>query len=70
MDEDGYITIVDRIKDLIISGGENVYPAEVESALYEHPAVELCAVVGVPDPKWGRSRARRWSCARGRRHGR
>ncbi|QUH02094.1 long-chain fatty acid--CoA ligase [Saccharopolyspora erythraea] len=53
VDEDGYITIVDRIKDLIISGGENVYPAEVESALHEHPAVELCAVVGVPDPKWG-----------------
>ncbi|OJG06079.1 Long-chain-fatty-acid--CoA ligase FadD13 [Pseudonocardia autotrophica] len=52
-DEDGYITVVDRIKDMIISGGENVYPAEVESALYEHPAVELCAVVGAPDTKWG-----------------
>ncbi|MFV2177745.1 long-chain fatty acid--CoA ligase [Actinomadura sp. LOL_016] len=53
VDADGYVTIVDRIKDMIISGGENVYPAEVEAALYEHPAVELCTVVGAPDPKWG-----------------
>ncbi|GHF71085.1 fatty-acyl-CoA synthase [Amycolatopsis bartoniae] len=52
-DEDGFVTVVDRIKDMIISGGENVYPAEVESALYAHPAVELCAVVGTPDPRWG-----------------
>ena len=53
VDEDGYVYIVDRIKDMIISGGENVYPAEVESALYEHPAVGLCAIIGVPDEKWG-----------------
>jgi fatty-acyl-CoA synthase len=53
VDEDGFFTVVDRITDTIISGGENVYPAEVESALYEHPAVELCAVVAAPDPKWG-----------------
>jgi len=53
VDDDGFFTVVDRIKDTIISGGENIYPAEVESALYEHPAVELCAVVAAPDPKWG-----------------
>ncbi|WP_236787670.1 long-chain fatty acid--CoA ligase [Amycolatopsis sp. GM8] len=53
VDTDGFVTVVDRIKDMIISGGENVYPAEVESALYEHPAVELCAVIGAPDAKWG-----------------
>ncbi|MFJ3673519.1 o-succinylbenzoate--CoA ligase [Streptomyces sp. NPDC090106] len=52
-DEDGYITIVDRAKDMIISGGENIYPAEVEKALYEHHAVSDCAVIGVPDEKWG-----------------
>jgi fatty-acyl-CoA synthase len=53
VDADGVVTVVDRIKDMIISGGENVYPAEVEAALYEHPAVELCAVVGAPDARWG-----------------
>ena len=52
-DGDGFVTVVDRIKDMIISGGENVYPAEVESALHEHPAVDACAVIGTPDPKWG-----------------
>lgn len=53
MDEDGYIYIQDRIKDMIISGGENVYPAEVESAICDHPAVAEAAVIGVPDGKWG-----------------
>lgn len=53
VDDDGYVTVVDRIKDVIISGGENIYPAEIESALYEHPAVELCAVVAASDPRWG-----------------
>ena len=53
MDEDGYIYIQDRIKDMIISGGENVYPAEVESAIYGHPAVAEVAVIGVPSEKWG-----------------
>jgi acyl-CoA synthetase (AMP-forming)/AMP-acid ligase II len=53
MDENGYIFIVDRIKDMIISGGENVYSAEVENVLAKHPAVAACAVVGVPDQQWG-----------------
>ncbi|MFE0137197.1 long-chain fatty acid--CoA ligase [Streptomyces sp. NPDC059037] len=52
-DPDGYVTIADRLKDMIISGGENIYPAEVESALLAHPDVVECAVIGVPDPKWG-----------------
>ena len=47
------IYLVDRLKDMIISGGENVYSLEVESALMRHPAVALCAVVGVPDAQWG-----------------
>ena len=53
MDEDGYLYIHDRVKDMIISGGENVYPAEVESAIYGHPAVAEVAVIGIPDDKWG-----------------
>jgi acyl-CoA synthetase (AMP-forming)/AMP-acid ligase II len=52
-DEDGYTFVVDRIKDMIISGGENIYPAEVENALLDHPAVAECGVIGVPDGKWG-----------------
>ena len=52
-DEDGWFYIVDRKKDMIISGGFNVYPAEVEQALYGHPAVQDCAVFGIPDDKWG-----------------
>ena len=48
VDEEGYLFIVDRIKDLIISGGLNVYPTEVEEILYTHPAVEECAVIGTP----------------------
>ena len=53
VDADGYLYIVDRIKDMIITGGENVYCTEVENALYRHPAVLECAVIGVPDPRWG-----------------
>jgi long-chain acyl-CoA synthetase len=53
MDADGYVYIHDRVKDMIITGGENVYPAEVESAIYGHPQVADVAVIGVPDAKWG-----------------
>jgi fatty-acyl-CoA synthase len=53
VDDDGYIRLVDRLKDMIISGGENIYPAEVEDALLEHPDIAECAVFGVPDEKWG-----------------
>lgn len=52
-DEDGYYYICDRLKDMIISGGENIYPAEVESVLYEHPLIAEVAVVGVRDERWG-----------------
>ena len=53
VDGDGRTHVVDRIKDIIISGGENIYPAEIEQALEEHPEVRSCAVIGVPDPRWG-----------------
>ena len=53
MDEDGYFYIKDRVKDMIISGGENVYPAEVENAIFGHPQVNEVAVIGIPDAKWG-----------------
>jgi fatty-acyl-CoA synthase len=52
-DEDGYFYLVDRTKDVIITGGFNVYPREVEDAIAEHPAVAAVAVIGIPDPKWG-----------------
>ncbi len=53
VDEEGYVNIVDRKKDMIITGGENVYSVEVENVLYTHPAILEAAVIGVPDPKWG-----------------
>ncbi|MEO6972473.1 MAG: long-chain fatty acid--CoA ligase [Rhodoferax sp.] len=53
LDADGFLFIADRLKDMIITGGENVYPAEVESVLYEHPALAEVAVIGLPDEKWG-----------------
>ncbi len=53
LDEDGYLFLCDRLKDMVISGGENVYPAEVESVLYAHPAIKEVAVIGLPDDKWG-----------------
>jgi acyl-CoA synthetase (AMP-forming)/AMP-acid ligase II len=53
IDERGYLYVVDRLKDMIITGGENVYSAEVENAIASHPAVAQCAVIGVPDPDWG-----------------
>jgi fatty-acyl-CoA synthase len=52
-DEDWYFYVRDRKKDMIISGGENVYPIEIENVLYKHPAVQMCAVIGLPDKKWG-----------------
>ncbi|HEX7594134.1 MAG TPA: AMP-binding protein, partial [Anaerolineae bacterium] len=52
-DDEWYFFIVDRKKDMFLSGGENVYPVEIEKVLYQHPAVHMCAVVGVPNEKWG-----------------
>ena len=53
LDEDGFLFVVDRLKDMVITGGENVYPAEVESVLYNHPAVGEVAVIGLADERWG-----------------
>jgi fatty-acyl-CoA synthase/long-chain acyl-CoA synthetase len=53
MDEEGYIYIQDRVKDMIISGGENIYPAEIENHLVSHPQIQDASVIGVPDAKWG-----------------
>jgi long-chain acyl-CoA synthetase len=53
LDEDGYVFIMDRIKDLLMSGGENIYPAEVENAIMAHPAVQETAVIGIPSDRWG-----------------
>ena len=53
LDDEGYLFIQDRIKDMIVSGGENVYPAEVEQVLFQHPAVADAAVIGIPDDRWG-----------------
>lgn len=55
MNENGYIFIVDRMKDMIVSGGENIYSAEVENVLAKHPAVVSCAIIGIPSEKWGES---------------
>ena len=54
-DDDGYVYIVDRKKDMIISGGFNIYPSEIEQVLWKHEAVQDCAVIGVPDDRWGES---------------
>jgi len=53
MDEEGYVYLVDRVKDMIISGGENVYSMEVENAIAQHPSVSQCAVIGIPSEQWG-----------------
>jgi acyl-CoA synthetase (AMP-forming)/AMP-acid ligase II len=55
MDDDGFVYVVDRLKDMIVTGGENVYSAEVEQAVALHPAVAACAVIGLPDDEWGES---------------
>jgi fatty-acyl-CoA synthase len=52
-DDEWYFYVVDRKKDMFISGGENIYPVEIENVLYKHPAVHMCAVIGLPDKKWG-----------------
>jgi acyl-CoA synthetase (AMP-forming)/AMP-acid ligase II len=54
-DEEGFIYIVDRKKDMIISGGENIYPREIEEVLYQHPKIQDAAVIGIPDSLWGES---------------
>ena len=69
MDEDGFVYVVDRVKDMIISGGENVYSAEVENALAQHPAVAQCAVIGIPSERWG-EQVHAIVVARARRDGR
>ncbi|MGE0596174.1 MAG: long-chain-fatty-acid--CoA ligase [Hyphomonadaceae bacterium] len=53
IDAEGYLTIRDRLRDMVISGGENIYPVEIENVLIQHPDVADCAVIGVPDPRWG-----------------
>jgi acyl-CoA synthetase (AMP-forming)/AMP-acid ligase II len=53
LDEEGFMFLKDRVKDMIVSGGENVYPAEIEAVLMGHPEILECAVIGVPDAKWG-----------------
>jgi acyl-CoA synthetase (AMP-forming)/AMP-acid ligase II len=53
LDEDGFLTLVDRSNDMLVSGGENIYPAEIENVLYQHSGVEECAVFGIPDHRWG-----------------
>ena len=55
VDADGFITIVDRLKDMIITGGTNVYPREIEEILFDHPGINDVAVIGVPHPQWGES---------------
>lgn len=66
LDEDGYLYIVDRLKDMIVTGGENVYSAEVENAVAAHPAVAAVAVIGVPDSEWGERVHAVIQCAPGR----
>lgn len=55
MDEEGFIYIIDRKKDMVVSGGENIYPREIEEVLYRHPKIQDVAVIGIPDPLWGES---------------
>jgi len=55
VDEDGYLFVRDRVKDMIVSGGENIYPAEIENLLHSHPDIVDVAVIGIPDARWGES---------------
>ena len=64
-DEDGFVYIVDRMKDMVISGGENIYPAEVESVIYEHAKIREVAIIGLPDEKWGEAVVAVCACAEG-----
>lgn len=61
LDEQGYLYVQDRLKDMIITGGENVYSAEVEAALITHPALAEVAVIGLPDDRWGEAVPQSWS---------
>ena len=65
MDDDGFVYICDRLKDMVISGGENVYPAEVESVIYDHPKVREVAVIGLADERWGEAVVAVCACAEG-----
>ena len=67
VDEEGYVFVEDRLKDMIISGGENVYSPEIERVLAEHPAVMEVAVIGVPDDRWGRASRPSSRCTPARR---
>ena len=65
LDDDGFLFVLDRLKDMVISGGENVYPAEVESVLYEHDAVAEVAIIGLPDERWGEAVTAVIACGEG-----
>ncbi len=65
LDDEGFMYVVDRLKDMVISGGENVYPAEVESALFQHPSIADVAIIGLPDERWGEAVTAVVVCAQG-----
>ena len=68
LDDEGYLYLVDRVKDMIVTGGENVYSIEVENAIATHPAVAQVAVIGIPDDVWGEAVHAIVVLSRGRRH--
>ena len=69
LDAEGFVYIQDRVKDMIVSGGENIYPREVETALFEHPGIADVAVIGVPDDQWGEAGLHRRATANRQRQG-